>query len=186
MDNELRELEKQLGKLTPTSMPDDMIMRMENAMQRWQHHLPAEEKIVAFHPAAKTHDSHHSKLHFFNIAASAAAVVLLGAVVVMINNGESADPAVAHKSESSHSAQTAAPVVSSVPKNGVALTSSPQFNSAIQGSSDGTITYDENGRPMRLVSVQFMDEGKVRDAEGRIITIKKPRTEYYLVPVEVH
>ena len=35
MDEELRAIEDQLEQLSPAAMPDDMLARMEQAMERW-------------------------------------------------------------------------------------------------------------------------------------------------------
>ena len=70
MDDELRAIEDQLEQLSPTAMPDDMLARMEAAMDRWHESVPVEEKIVAFEPIQQE----KGRLRLFNTWASAAAV----------------------------------------------------------------------------------------------------------------
>lgn len=181
MDKELRDLEQQLGRLNPSVMPADMLARMETAMQRWQNHVTPQDKIIPFEAISpqKTHNHHRS----FTLIASAAAIALIGAVSVMLKPSEKAAPEVA---QSSPEPALVAPSSAATPPSGIALTSNPRVGSSILNSSDDTITYDENGRPMRVVSVELIDELKIKDAHGREFTIKRPRTEHYLVPVEVH
>lgn len=181
MDKELRDLEQQLGKLNPTAMPADLIARMENAMQRWQDSAQTDDKIVPFPqtPAVKGRDHHRH----FNLIASAAAVTLIGAVTWMLN--QSPPPAVETAQNTQDSAlvtHTSQPISS----NNIQLASAPELGSSIQSASDNTITYDKNGRPMRIVSVELVDEIVMKDTKGRKFTIKRPRTEHYLMPVEVH
>ena len=73
MDEELREIEDQLDQLAPAAMPDDMLARMEQAMEKWHEHVPVEEKIVPFEPVQQDKGS----LRTFNTWASAAAVALI-------------------------------------------------------------------------------------------------------------
>lgn len=182
MDEELRAIEKQLEQLSPAEMPDDFLARMEQAMDNWQEHLPAEEKIVQFEPVAR------EKKSLFNVWATAAAVALMAATSFLVFNGEeSADPQLAEASV------VPEPLVELAPQSppsktlsGVVPASNTQFNTQVKSASNDVITYDAKGRPMRVMQVEFEDEVTVRGRDGRLYKIKQPRREYYAVPVEIH
>ena len=181
-NNDLRELEQQMGNLSPMAMPDDLLARMEQAMDRWQEHLPLEEKLVAFPPVSNG----AGKMKYFNVWASAAAVALVGVVsLVMINGGgEKAQSVAAGNDLPVQPVAAIAAPAAKIP--GVVQASYPQLDTSIRSTSDDVMSYDAQGRPVRLMRVDFEDVVTVRDAAGRLIKIKQPRIEYYVIPVEVH
>ncbi|MFC4993206.1 hypothetical protein [Rubritalea tangerina] len=179
MDEELRAIENQLEKLSPTAMPEDMLARMEQAMEKWQDHLPAEEKIVPF----VQEPQERGKLKLFNTWASAAAVALVGAAsYMMLNSGTMTDSEVVVAGAGEQMAQA----VPAQNINAVVPASNSRFDTQVKRASDDVITYDANGRPVRLMRVEFEDEVTVRGKDGRTYKVKQPRIEYYAVPVEVH
>ncbi|WP_346187587.1 hypothetical protein [Rubritalea halochordaticola] len=180
MDNELRDLENQLGRLSPMAMPEDMLARMEQAMDRWREHTPVEEKIVQFQ--SQSADQKSSK---FYIWASAAAIALIGAVSTVLMAPDNANPGASAVAQN-----TAGEVEQSVTPlrqqaNIVPVANTPQFDTKITDEPSYSITYDAEGRPHRLVKVRFEDEITLYDDKGRPVKVKKPRIEYYLVPVQV-
>lgn len=183
MDNELRDLEDQLGKLSPMAMPEDMLARMEKAMERWNEFTPVEEKIVPFSSNGAGHSSGR-----FHIWASAAAVALIGAVsAVLIMPGNragngSTDVAVAAP-EPSQQMDAQLPSLAQ-PANVVGVNNS-KFDTKITDEPSYSITYDAEGKPHRLVKVRFEDEITLYDDKGRPVKVKKPRIEYYMVPIQI-
>lgn len=184
MDNELRDLEDQLGRLSPMAMPDDMLARMEKAMDRWKEFTPAEEKIVPF----SGHGAANQKSGKFHIWASAAAVALIGAVTTVLVIPEKGSVIgsgpVADTSSVSESSVDAPLSSLSQPANIVGVNNS-KFNTKITDEPSYSITYDAEGKPHRLVKVRFEDEITLYDDKGRPVKVKKPRIEYYLVPVQI-
>lgn len=184
MDEELKDLEDQLEKLSPTAMPDDMVARMAQAMDRWQENLPAEEKLVHFKPVEEV----ASPMRRFNVWASAAAVALVGAVsLLFINENEPTTLA-----DTASDTKIVEPIQKLIPEpnigesNSIVTASNTQFDTAVKRASDDVITYDAKGRPMRVMQVHFEDVVTVKGKDGKVYKIKQPRIEYYAVPVEIH
>lgn len=180
MDDELRAIEKQLEQLSPAEMPDDILARMEQAMDSWQEHVPAEEKIVPFEPVQEE----KGRLRLFNTWASAAAVALIAATSFIVFRGADSG-----NTEMAETAVMPAPIAEVVPDNalsGVIPASNTQFQTEVKSASDDVITYDAKGRAMRVMQVEFEDEVTVRGRDGKVYKVKQPRREYYAVPVEIH
>lgn len=181
MDEELRKIESKLEEMTPLAMPDDMLARMEQAMERWQEFEPAEDKIVPFQAAP----SEKSKLGLFSAWASAAAVALVAAASYVVFSGDQpADNVIAEAS-----ASIPAITASGTPSKNIQQVipaSHSQFRTKVTQSADGMITYDAQGRPLRVMQIGFEDEVIVRDRHGNVHKVKQPRVEYYAVPVEVY
>ena len=181
MDDELGEIENQLEQISPAVMPDDMLARMEQAMERWHESVPLEEKIVAFEPAQQE----KGRLKFFNTWASAAAVALIAATSYLVyNDGGSPEAIMANQDEMI--ADPLAQVVQSPNIKHVVPASNTRFDTQVKRASNDAITYDGQGRAMRLMQVEFEDEVTVRGRDGKIYKVKQPRIEYYAVPVEIH
>lgn len=181
MDEELREIEDQLEQLAPAAMPDDMLARMEQAMEKWHEHVPVEEKIVPFEPVQQDKGS----LRTFNTWASAAAVALIAAAsFVVFKGGDATVPSIANTLPLS--SDPIAEIVPSQNISNVVPASNTQFDSSVTGASKDIITYDAKGRPMRVMQVEFQDEVTVRGRDGKTYKMKQPRIEYYAVPVETH
>ncbi|MEO1857177.1 MAG: hypothetical protein ABGY95_07425 [Rubritalea sp.] len=181
MNDELREIEDQLEKFSPAAMPDDMLARMEQAMERWQESVPVEEKIVAFEPVRKE----KGRLRFFNAWASAAAVALIGAVSYTVFNGVSTTESTF--ADNANSVADRVPQVAAKQNiQNVVPASNSQFGTQVKGASKDVITYDSQGRPLRLMQVEFEDKVTIRGRDGKVYKVKQPRIEYYAVPVEIH
>jgi hypothetical protein len=181
MDDELRAIEDQLEQLSPTAMPDDMLARMEAAMDRWHESVPVEEKIVAFEPIQQE----KGRLRLFNTWASAAAVALIGAAsFIVFNSGAPTEPTLADTAT-----LVADPIVQLVPTENVqnvVSSSNSQFGTQVKSASKDVISYDAKGRAMRVMQVEFEDEVTIRGRDGKVYKVKQPRIEYYAVPVEIH
>lgn len=176
MDDELRVIEDQLEQLSPAVMPDDMLARMEQAMERWHESVPVEEKIVAFEPAQQE----KGRLRFFNTWASAAAVALIGAASYLVfNGGSTTEPAIVNQD-----VLVADPIVQNI--QNVIPASNSRFDTHVKRASNDVITYDAKGRAMRLMQVEFEDEVTVLGRDGKVYKVKQPRIEYYAVPVEIN
>jgi hypothetical protein len=181
MDEELRAIEKQLEQLSPAEMPDDILARMEQAMDNWQETVPVEEKIVPFEPAPQE----KGRLRLFNTWASAAAVALVAATsFIVFKGGDTQAPQLAETIVAPEPIVEVTPAANTL--SGVVPASNTQFQTQVKSASDDVITYDAKGRPMRIMQVEFEDEVTVKGRDGKIYTMKQPRREYYAVPVEIH
>lgn len=180
MDDELRAIEKQLEQLSPAEMPDDILARMEQAMDSWQEYLPAEEKIVPFSSVVPE----KGRLKLFNVWASAAAVALIATTSFVVFSGGAGE-----QTQLAENIEIPQPITEVVPPmaiSGVVPASNTQFQTQVKSASDDVISYDAKGRPMRIMQVEFEDEVTVTGRDGKVYKVKQPRHEYYAVPVEIH
>lgn len=182
MDEELREIETKLEQMAPAAMPDDILARMEQAMERWQEFVPVEEKVIPFQAETQPKKG----LRFFNVWASAAAVTLVAATSFMVLSDDKAEETVVANSPIVDEPVLASSVMPAQNIDKVIPASNAQFQTQITESSNGVIAYDAKGRPIRVMQLGFEDEVTVRDSDGRVYKVKQPRIEYYAVPVEIH
>lgn len=181
IDDELRAIEEKLEKMAPAAMPDDILARMEQAMERWQDHLPEVEKIIPFQAAPVE----KSRLKSFNAWATAAAVTLIGAVSLMVYSDEKPDATIASQAPSEPTQLN--PITTPVQNiEGAVPAGHAQFQTQVTNTSNSIIKYDAGGRPLRVMQLHFEDEVTVRDRDGKLHKVRQPRVEYYAVPVEIH
>ncbi len=191
MEQDLKELEAKLNEASPELMPEDMITRMASAMDKWYEGTRSEEKIIPFERIEKAQQQvAKSKLKMFNTWAQVAAVALVATVSYLTfnhSNSSTEDLAIRKTSVVTPLAQqvpmkniesTVPASNSQVPRNG--------FSTQLKNASQNMIIFDANGRPVRLMQVEFEDKVIVRDHAGNPHVLKKPHVEYYAVPAEIH
>lgn len=180
MDNELRELESQLEKLSANKMPNDMVSRMVEAMDRWQETVPVEEKVVPFQQEEVGRGGGG-----FMFLATAAAVALMAAVgVMLVEAGDDKESVAAAESSPSGLTESAPLLEKPLPKN-VVQVSDGSFDREIVDEPSRQIMYDGKGVPHRVVRMEFQEKTVLKGDDGREVTVEKPRVEYYVVPLEM-
>lgn len=191
MEQDLKELEAKLNDASPELMPEDMIKRMASAMDKWYEGTPSAEKIIPFERIEEAQPQVvKSKLKMFNTWAQVAAVALVATVSYLTLN--QSDPSI--QATATGEIASVEPLAQQVPMENIesAVPASNQqlpsngFSTQLKNASQNMITFDANGRPVRLMQVEFEDEVIVRDHEGNPHVLKQPRVEYYAVPAEIH
>ncbi len=182
LDNDLKELEKHLAELSPTSLSEDMLSRMEDAMTSWEIHLPVEEKIIPFQPISENiaeeqpEQKVNNKSHF-PVWSAAAAVALMGAVGAVFmqdtTTGDNNAPIAFNQATPNSSEITAA----SLPKH---------FSHNLTNASNAGITYAGNDQPYKVIKIEYTKDVTSKDKAGKETTRKEPTFEFILLPVEAH
>ncbi|MGJ8658037.1 MAG: hypothetical protein ACSHX6_16435 [Akkermansiaceae bacterium] len=181
IDNDLREIEAQLANLSPTQMPDDMLIRMEQAMMAWETHLPVEEKIVPFNqlensaPATATPARKNNHLQVWG---AAAAIALLTSVTAVFMGGNSPETPVVAQNQ-----HTSAVAV----EDRVATNSAPELSRNITHASNEGITYaGKNEEPFKVLRIEYTEKVTTHDKDGKPVVTEKPCVEHVLIPIPVH
>jgi len=169
-DTDIQKLEQQLADLSPSPLTENLLSRMEEAMENWETHLPVEEKIVQFETPAK-------KKSNFAAWSAAAAVALMGAVgaTFMLPGDDSPADQSGAFAVNDDSAQK--PETTSI---------SPHFSHQLTNASNEGITYAADDKPYKVFRIEYTKDVKYVDANGKTIITKKPVVDVILVPVEVH
>ncbi|MBK1789893.1 hypothetical protein [Persicirhabdus sediminis] len=186
--DDLSKLESQLEQLKPEEMPSDMLARMEQAMCRWQDHVPAEEeKVIAFPQDTPTKQEFKWGM---GMSAAAAAVAIMGAVSALMFTGDT-DPSASMAQK--NAALPPVPEVASPPQtviNGamttpattVVVPDSVQQN-VVRASDAGIVT--EDGKvPHRFFKIDVLDRIQLKDGNGRVYDVERPGVRYIMLPVE--
>lgn len=182
LDNDLKEIEAQLAKLSPNQMPDDMLNRMEQAMISWEAHLTVEEKIVPFdsNTSNTQSTSKTSKLHLWG---AAAAVALMGCVAGVFMTGDSKQSSLIV--DNSIPGETSS---SDVPDR-VATNTMPEFKfsrNITHASNEGITFAGKNEKPFKVLRIEYTEKVVTKDKDGNEVITEKPCVEHVLVPVPVH
>jgi len=178
MDSDLKRFEAELERLSPRSLPEGLISRMEAAMEGWEEvsePVSGEiNKVVPFPPRMDEEDreAHRGGSWW----AAAACVALLGAVAAMVITADlesnSADRPVA----------TVATVVK--PEAVRSVEFAPQSaKRMILDASDQNVIMGNSSQPMRLMRLNYVDRVVFRNAAGEEVHLEVPSVNYRLVPV---
>ena len=187
-ENDIETLEKQLGLTSAVALPDDMLLRMANAMDRWHQDLPVEEKVVSFGTEDRTDHtelqaekvSHWAKWRNYS---AAAAVALLGAVTALVapNIGqvESSSPTFADVG-----VVPIDTIFSEVPRDAWLVPDS--LSHSIVNTTENGVVMSEDNKPQRWIQIEYIDRARFIDDHGREIEVEYPGTDMMLVPIEVN
>ena len=186
LDNELREIEEQLANLNPNQMPDDILMRMEQAMISWEDHLPVtleEEKIVPFNSInhqTSTADSATKKININAWGAAAAIALMTGIAAVFMTDGpQNTSVTVGVMNPSPATSPSIDPDDARVETN---LT--PELSRNITHASNEGITYaGKNDAPFKVLRIEYTEKVITHDNDGNPVITTKPCVEHVLVPV---
>lgn len=168
---DIQKLEKHLAELSPCSLSENLLSRMEEAMVSWETHLPVEEKIVPF-------ESQSIKKSYFPVWSAAAAVALMaavGAVFMLPSDDAVSDQPAAFALNDSADLQ---------PENSQI---SPHFSHHLTNASSEGITYaGDDEKPYKVFRIEYTKDVKHIDKDGNVVIKKEPSVDLILVPVEVH
>lgn len=198
---ELANLEQHLGKVAPSAMPEGMLSRMAEAMDRWHEGLPLDEKVVLFEEAEKEMPAQRStakqqKASRGGMVAAAAAVALLGAVTALMlprNDAPTAATIAAGIKNSSTKAEKTSVAVMESPSV-IASTVEPRdtwllpdsLSHQVTHTSDRGVVLSGDSIPHRCIQVDYVEKLKAQAEDGSEIELERPAVEYYLIPVDVY
>ena len=188
LEDDIEALEKQLGLTSAVTLPEDMLARMANAMDRWHEDLPVEEKVVSFETSdlsdeAKLPAKKVSQWAQWRKYSAAAAVALLGAVTALVapNLSESGvnSPTFANVDAVSVDA-----VASDIPRDAWLVPDS--LSHSIVNTKENGVVMSQDNKPQRWIEIEYIDRAKFIDDQGREIEVEYPGTDTVLIPIEIN
>lgn len=168
-DPALGSLESTLGSMTPRAVrieATDAMLATVSAVP-----FPVDEKVVLFPGSPKAAEKSVSRRPWY---AAAAAVAVAGAFSAMMVE----QPRV--KTGSSF-----ASVESRIPSRQPTGFVPASVGSGLEEARDEGVMWTNDGKPVRMVRVIYMDKAKYRNAQGEIIEVERPRVEYLMVPEKI-
>lgn len=190
MDEDLKLLEEELGKLSPLGMPEDLLTRLDQAMCRWHESVPAEEKIVSMselsHLPSQIAESPAHRSQLFPRLASAAAVAALGifsAHIYFENESRTSGSTLAdiHHPASPHSSH-----FNQIPASGLNSANFTPVSATtdVVGTADRGIVYLANGQPARCLAIHYQDQLEYRNDKGELLKLNKPELKVIYIPLK--
>ncbi len=181
-EGSLGTLEGHLQGIAPATLSEDVLGRMASAMDRWHEHVPEEEKVVSFDKGKARHPKRKSG----GMLAAAAAVAMLGAISALVLPQYSG-----HQDQGTvQSFTTSPPIVSSEnvqPASAQSLRVIPgSLSQKIVNARHEGIVMSRDQRPLRCIRVEYMEKVKVRDENGNIKEVERPRVDRMLIPLETN
>lgn len=196
-DAELGDLETHLGQLAPAGLSGDVLSRMVRAMDRWHEFVPVEEKVVPFgaskQPSADQEQTKQKSANY-SMYAAAAAVALLGAVAALVMPQLNQTNTVAIAGENTQPSQDVsssddlgnihAVDVKNAPRDAWLVPDS--LSHKVTNTRDTGILMTRDNVPHRSIRIDYTDQIKVLDEDGREIEITRPGVQYVLIPVQTN
>ena len=181
MDSELQKIETDLERMSPGSMPEGMIGRMEEAMEGWQE-VPEQdeiEKVVPF-PQEERSDRGETRSGW-SLWAAAASVALLGGVVAMVLTADPTSREMVNRGGSGAGGST---VTMSNPEAVHTIELAPKTaKRTILDASDRDVIIPNGSRPMRLMRIDLVDRVVFLSPDGEEVHLEVPSVNYQLIPV---
>lgn len=167
-------IESRLAAMQPVAPSPEVFAKMLETVERIP--FPVSDKVVLFPGAAKpAKDNGASRRPWY---AAAAAVAVAGAFSAMM---------VDHTPSKSVVSAAPAKEFAPVPKlagntnaNGIVSASR-----GLQNATDQGVRWTPDGKPMRMVQVEYKDHMKVLDKDGKVVEVEVPRFEYLFVPEKI-
>jgi hypothetical protein len=162
-------IESRLAAMQPAAVSPVMFDKMLETVTRVP--FPVSDKVVLFPGAAKPAAKSTSRRPWY---AAAAAVAVAGAfTATMIDSRPAASPA----------ARPIAKDFTPLPRiNNKGIVSA---SSGLQDATDQGVRWTRDGKPMRMVRVEYTDRMKVMNEDGKLIDVEVPRFEYLFVPEKI-
>jgi hypothetical protein len=173
MDAELQQFEDDLKQLAPRQMPEDLITRMEAAMEQWEE---SDEKVVQF-PAQPSEGSGARG----NFLRAVAGVALLGAAIALVIPGGRDEGNPVAGRESAPARVDNVPLIEGV--RAADFTPQDGQRRLIDAADQGMIMTHDN-LPHRVVRVNSVDHIECTNERGERLLLKVPRVEYLLIPLK--
>jgi len=181
MDSELQKIETDLERMSPGSMPEGMIRRMEEAMEGWRE-VPEQdeiEKVVPF-PQEERSDRGETRSGW-SLWAAAASVALLGGVAAMVLTAEPTPRKVVKRGGSTAGDSTATMIN---PESLHTIELAPKTaKRTILDASDRDVIIPNGSRPMRLMRIDLVDRVVFLSPGGEEVHLEVPSVNYQLIPV---
>lgn len=168
-DPALRSVESSLEAMTPLAVGSKAADAMLDTVSAVP--FPVDEKVVLFPGSSKPAEKSASRRPWY---AAAAAVAVAGAFSAMMVD----QPPV-------KSGRPLASTDSAIPARQPTGFVPASVGSGLEEAKDEGVMWTNDGKPVRMVRVIYMDKAKYRNAQGKIIEVERPRVEYLMVPEKI-
>lgn len=168
-DPALRSVESSLESLTPRTVRSQVADAMLATVSAVP--FPVDEKVVLFPGASKPAEKSASRRPWY---AAAAAVAVAGAFTAMMVEQPRAKSGI-----------PVASADSAIPSRQPTGFVPASVGSGLEEAKDEGVMWTNDGKPVRMVRVIYMDKAKYRNPQGEIIEFERPRVEYLMVPEKI-
>ena len=168
-DPALVSVENSLGSMNPRSVRSEAADAMLATVSTVP--FPVDEKVVLFPGSSKPVEKSASRRPWY---AAAAAVAVAGAFSAMMVD----QPRV-------KSGRPLASADSAIPGRQPTGFVPASVGSGLEEAKDEGVMWTNDGKPVRMVRVIYMDKAKYRNPQGEIIEFERPRVEYLMVPEKI-
>ncbi|MCW1914043.1 hypothetical protein OJ996_10685 [Luteolibacter sp. GHJ8] len=212
MDSEFQDLENALKGLRPAS-PDDACMSrllaaVEGRLQKPEMSASGiESRLAAMQPVAPSPQAFEKMLETVSrvpFPVSDKVVLFPGAPKAAKERAASRRPWYAAAAAVAVAGAFSAMMVDKTPTNAVVSNPQPKefapvpkmagnanpngivsASRGLQGATDQGVRWTPDGKPMRMVQVEYKDRVKVLDKDGKPVEVEVPRFEYLFVPEKI-
>lgn len=168
-DPALVSVENSLGSMTPRAVRSEAADAMLATVSTVP--FPVDEKVVLFPGSSKPVEKSASRRPWY---AAAAAMAVAGAFSAMMVE----QPRV-------KSGRPLAATDSAIPGRQPTGFVPASVGSGLEEAKDEGVMWTNDGKPVRMVRVIYMDKAKYRNPQGEIIEFERPRVEYLMVPEKI-
>jgi hypothetical protein len=181
----LQQVERALGAMMPLAPSADLSARCLSIVSRVP--FPLDEKVVLFPGKSRSERKPGTHRPWWMAAAAVAMAGAFSATFVGREGSSSRAKEVA--SNDPISSSPARPQISSAdypspasPGNFVPAST----GTGVQEAKDEGVVWNRQGNPIRMVRVVYMDTVKLKDGNGKIVEVQRPRVDYLAVPEKVN
>lgn len=178
----LQNVERALGSMMPLSLSQEFSNRCLDIVSRVP--FPVDEKVVLFPGKSRTEKQPAARRPWW---VAAAAVAMAGAFSATFVGG---DKSSSHSVASSDT-NIPAPLARNFDNVAYSSPAAPgnfvpaSAHTGVQEAHDEGVVWNQQGNPVRMYRVIYMDTVKLRRADGKIEEVQRPREEYLAVPEKV-
>ena len=180
MDTDLKRFEQELERLSPGSLPEGLIARMEAAMEGWEEGgenqsaqgIADGDKVVPFPGREEKQRDGRSGSSLW---AAAAGVAVLGALTGVFFTSR------LDREAKSEVVEQASPVWGDQVQP---VDFSPQVaKRKLLGASEKRVVMADGAQPLQMMRLDYIDRVVFRNAQGEEVHVEVPTVSYRLVPI---
>jgi len=184
----LQQVERALAGLMPVALSTGLSDKCLETVTRVP--FPVDEKVVLFPGKSQRQEQKAPARRSWWTGAAAAAVAVAGAFSATFvgGGGHPAINTVASNSPTlsispNASANTDSVLYSSPAAPGSFVPAST--HTGVQDAQDEGVVWNQQGAPIRMVKVTYMETVKLKDKDGKMVEVRRPREGYIAVPEKV-
>lgn len=169
------QFENSLRKFSPPKLSSSFDSALLDILNDTPFHI--DEKIVLFHKSAAQTKENPSRFRRFNLAA-AAAVALLGSLAAWITPNQDKQTVV-------YLPERAAQQPSAITPTAPSPFAPAGFNRNLSDTHDEGVIWNPSNRPHRVMRFTYMENVTLKNENGELIQVERPRVEYVIIPEKI-